>query len=322
MILRDSTNPFDIPLDGLDAVAGYGDGPFAWSSAGWARFGAHIVPLSIVVSAAHAGDVLDVERFDATPAEAPGWADRFRRPGRRRPTIYCNRATIGAVRQAMAGRPFDWWAATLDGTLNGTDGAVAVQWKGQNLTGGHYDESLILDPSWIGRHVNTAASAAGGGEGSMLTITGVDGRSHRLVVRDGGQQDAEGNRGGPVHWICVAGGTGAFLGWPGGDGELPGGGGWVAAGTLAAELWTWPEKQRELLIVQGRGLDGQIWLMAAFTDDFSLESTWQRVQGPVVAIPGQAPLPGPPGPGADQLRADVAAALAATAAAIRHTSGT
>ena len=156
MILRDSTNPFDIPLDGLDAVAGYGDGPWAWSSEGWARFPAAIVPLSIVIDPAHAGDVLDVERGDATPAACPGWADRFNRPGRRRPTIYCNRETIGAVRQAMAGRPFDWWAATLDGTLTGTDGAVAVQWKGAALTGGHYDESTVLDAGWIGGDMLTA----------------------------------------------------------------------------------------------------------------------------------------------------------------------
>ncbi len=153
MVLRDSTNPFDIPLDGLSAVAGYGDGGFAWSAAGWARFPASVVALSIVTSAASAGDILDVETGDATPANCPGWADRFRRPGRRLPSIYCNRATIGAVRQTMRSRPFDWWAATLDGQLHSSEtaGAVAVQWKGEAQTGGHYDESLIQDPGWIGQ---------------------------------------------------------------------------------------------------------------------------------------------------------------------------
>jgi hypothetical protein len=151
MSLRDSTNPFDIPLDGLTAVAGYGDGSFTWTPAGWARFQPPIVPLSIVVSAANRGDVLDVENGDATPADCPGWADHFDRPGRRAPTIYCNRSTIDFVRQAMGPRRFDWWAATLDGTTAGTDGAVAVQWKGEAQTGGHYDESIILDPSWIGQ---------------------------------------------------------------------------------------------------------------------------------------------------------------------------
>ena len=155
LLLRDSDNPFAIPLDGLAAVAGYGDGPALWSSEGWARFPSAVVPLSIVLDARHQGDILDVERGAAAPADCPGWSDRFRRPGRRRPTIYCNRATILLVRQAMAGRPFDWWEATLDGTL-GWEGAVAVQLLGAAdshdpaRTAGHYDESVILDPGWIG----------------------------------------------------------------------------------------------------------------------------------------------------------------------------
>jgi len=150
-VLRDSTTAADIPLEGLAAAGGYGDGRYAWSSADWVRFERAGIPaLVIVVNAAHAGDVLDVERGDAAPGDTPGWADRFRRAGRRRPTIYCNRSDIAAVRQAMGGRPFDWWAATLDGTTTGTSGAVAVQWKGSNRTGGHYDESIILDDGWIG----------------------------------------------------------------------------------------------------------------------------------------------------------------------------
>lgn len=149
MILRDSTNPFDIPLDGLDGVAGYGDGPWMWSSDGWARFHGIAIPLSIVIDPAHQGDILDVERFDASPEQCPGWADRFNRPGRRRPTIYCNRRTIGDVRRAMGARKFDWWAATLDGATDGTDGAVAVQYLGSAQTGRHYDETIVLDPTWL-----------------------------------------------------------------------------------------------------------------------------------------------------------------------------
>lgn len=149
MILRDSIDPNHIPLNGLSAVAGYGDGLYQWSSSGWARFPSSIVPLSIVVNPANRGDILDVESYDATPADTPGWADRFHRPGRRAPTIYCNRSTIGAVRAAMGSRPFDWWAATLDGTQN-VPGAVAVQYAGSSITGANYDESVILDPTWIG----------------------------------------------------------------------------------------------------------------------------------------------------------------------------
>jgi hypothetical protein len=154
LYLRDSDNPHAIPLDGCVAVAGYGDGRAQWSSEGWARFPESIIKLSIVIDPAHAADVLDVERGAATPSSCPGWADRFHRPGRRRPTIYCNRSTIDLVRAAMGNRAFDWWAATLDGTMY-VAGAVAVQYCGAAdshdpcRTGGHYDESVILDPTWL-----------------------------------------------------------------------------------------------------------------------------------------------------------------------------
>lgn len=149
LLLRDSVDPFAIPLDNLAAVAGYGDGAYVWSSEGWARFPPPIVPLSIVINAASAGDILDVEMGDATPADCPGWADRFHRANRRRPTIYCNRSTIQDVRNAMGSRPFDWWAATLDGTQF-VNGAVAVQYAGSDITKANYDESIIWDASWIG----------------------------------------------------------------------------------------------------------------------------------------------------------------------------
>lgn len=156
MIMRDSIDPTLIPPS-TPIVAGYGDGRYEWTSAGWALF-PNAIPLVIVVSAVDAGDVLDVERFDATPADVPGWIDRFQRPRRRRPTIYSARGTdalgrvdysvIRAILQAAAGRPFDWWAATLDGTADFTEAPiqpVAVQVRDV----GAYDESIILDPSWV-----------------------------------------------------------------------------------------------------------------------------------------------------------------------------
>lgn len=165
LLLRDSITAADIPLDGLAAVAGYGDGPWMWTSKDWKRFDdAKILALSVVIDPAHQGDILDVERADAEPIQVPGWIRRFDRPHRRKPTIYCNRSTWRrqpgspaiTVTEALATAGFpitavDWWAATLDGTTDGTDGAVAVQWKGAERTGGHYDESIILDPTWIGR---------------------------------------------------------------------------------------------------------------------------------------------------------------------------
>jgi hypothetical protein len=149
MMLYDSDQPSAIPTDAV-AVAGYGDGYAepAWTNGGWARFpNAH--KLVIVVHAGDQGDVLDVERGDASPADCPGWCDRFSRPGRRAPTLYCNRSSWPAVRAAVAGRRVDYWISTLDGTTD-VPGAVAVQYAGSATSGGHFDRSLILDPGWLG----------------------------------------------------------------------------------------------------------------------------------------------------------------------------
>jgi hypothetical protein len=92
--MRDSVNGHLIP-PGTPVVAGYADGIYAWSQDMW---DAHpdAVHLSIAVHPDHQADILDVERFDATPADVPGWIDRFSRPARRRPTVYCARSAIDA----------------------------------------------------------------------------------------------------------------------------------------------------------------------------------------------------------------------------------
>jgi hypothetical protein len=165
--MRDSVNGHLIP-PGTPVVAGYADGIYVWSQDMW---DAHpdAVHLSIAVSADHQADILDVERFDAVPADVPGWIDRFSRPGRRRPTVYCSRADIDAVRGAAAPRAFDWWAATLDGTTS-VPGAVAVQFADY----GGYDESVILDPTWVGANVAPAPAPhpppTGGDE--LMTMDG------------------------------------------------------------------------------------------------------------------------------------------------------
>ena len=152
LLMRDSTNPDAIPLDNLTAVAGYADGIYTWPSSGWARFKPPIVPLSIVcVSAFDYGDILDVEQGCETPVDVAGWCDRFVAAGRgrRAPTIYVNRSNWPAVKAVVGSRKVDYWVATLDGTKD-IAGAVAVQYAGSAQTGGNYDESVILDPTWIG----------------------------------------------------------------------------------------------------------------------------------------------------------------------------
>src|SRR5207244_11953305 len=84
--MYDSTNPFDIPPT-AEMVAGYIDGLYAWSPAGWARF-AGAKQWRIAVSPfTNDGNVLDVETGNAEPSKATGWVTRRRAAGLT-PVIY------------------------------------------------------------------------------------------------------------------------------------------------------------------------------------------------------------------------------------------
>lgn len=187
-VLRDSITAADIPLAGLAAVAGYGSAPWAWSAEDWARFDRAGVPaLSIVTRPGDIGDIADGESGDFTPAQAAAFVRNFNRPGRRAATLYCPRSPwplyVGAL--LMAGLDpsrVDWWIATLDGTTDlfyGQPGVsppaslhvVAIQWKGQAQTGGHYDESVILDPTWV---TGTAPATPAQEDVDMIMLRPVD----------------------------------------------------------------------------------------------------------------------------------------------------
>jgi hypothetical protein len=156
--MRDSTAAADIPHHGLDLVAGYANGRYAWSDADWQRFpGIGHVYIDVNGSDAHGAGVLDVEPFDATTTQAVAWVKaRLALKPSYPPVIYCNRATLTPLFNAMnaAGlrvvHDFRLWVATLDGTKSLPDmtGVTAVQWAGEGLTGGHYDESVVYDDAW------------------------------------------------------------------------------------------------------------------------------------------------------------------------------
>lgn len=152
--LYDSTTPAAIP-GSAGMVAGYLDpSPWAWSTADWARF-PHAVQVQVAVRAdTPAGHVLDVERGDATPVQAPGWVQRRRAAGAD-PSVYCNLSTwplvIAAFVAARVEQPH-YWIAHYDGfaslpTMGGIT-AVAHQWANQP-GGQHYDVSAVVD-NWPG----------------------------------------------------------------------------------------------------------------------------------------------------------------------------
>ena len=133
--------PQDAPL-----VAGYIDGFYAWSSAAWARF-PEAVKVQIAVSAGtNAGQVLDVETGDATPAQAPAWC-HMRRAAGQIPTVYCSLDSWPTVRAAFtqSGIPEPcWWIADYNGSEAIMAGAIAHQFT-DNPPASPYDTSSVAD---------------------------------------------------------------------------------------------------------------------------------------------------------------------------------
>jgi hypothetical protein len=144
--MADSTNPFSIPTT-FPMVAGYVNGVYAWSPAGWARF-AKMVRWEISVTAfQNVGNVLDVERFDAIPTQAPSWAKERRAAGVD-PIIYVQQSNWGQVQAAFhqqGGAAPHYWIANYDGDPTIPAGAIAKQYANQPLIPGqpHYDLSNV-----------------------------------------------------------------------------------------------------------------------------------------------------------------------------------
>jgi hypothetical protein len=142
----------DIPA-GAKLRALYVNGRFATRPA---TYGRGRVWIDVNGSAPHAAFWLDVERFDATPGQVPGWLDERRRAGFGTGGIYCDRSTLPAVTAAAGDRPHYLWIATLDGTVNvavpETGHLVAVQAYPASMLGPDADLSIVVDePYWLER---------------------------------------------------------------------------------------------------------------------------------------------------------------------------
>jgi len=140
--MYDSVNPSRIPRD-AQIVAGYVNGPYAWSDTDWALF-PNAVHVGIAVRASYnGGQVLDVEAGDALPAQAPGWVEMRRVVGVD-PSIYCSESLWPSVARAFntAGvvAPH-WWIAHYDGIGVLPTGAVAKQYRNTP----DWDLSVVAD---------------------------------------------------------------------------------------------------------------------------------------------------------------------------------
>lgn len=145
--MYDGVDPAQVP-PGAPIYAGYDDG--AWQSL-TALTAAYPTALhvSICVTATGSARVLDVENGDATPAEAPGWAEKERASGNPHPVVYCNETyTWPLVKAAFADQgvapPLYWVANYVNDPTQVPaipDGAIGLQYYDH----GGYDASVVAD---------------------------------------------------------------------------------------------------------------------------------------------------------------------------------
>lgn len=157
-IMYDGVTPTNLPASAA-MVAGYINGPYAWTQAEWDRF-PNAIKVQISVRAAdRRGHVLDVESGAnmPTPADAPPWVAARRAAGAD-PTVYCQASSLATVRAAFQSAKVaepHYWIAKYDGDDTIPAGAVAKQWLNQP----GYDRSSVAD-YWPGVDAPPAAAAA------------------------------------------------------------------------------------------------------------------------------------------------------------------
>lgn len=140
--MYDSVTPEHIPST-AEIVAGYVDGNFKNMDRVRQLF-PHAIYVEITVFATDdIGDVLDVEKGDATPQDAPGWVIKRRAKGET-PSVYCNYSTWPSVRDAFKAanvvEPY-YWIADYTSKAALIAGSVATQYE----DAGPFDLSIVAD---------------------------------------------------------------------------------------------------------------------------------------------------------------------------------
>lgn len=130
-------------------IAAYVNGFFAYNADDLARYRARFM-ISVIrdSAAAQSARCLDIERFDATPADAPAFVQNRIAFGHHDALLYVNRSNRDEVvslcdqQNLVLGRDYMLWVATLDGTINLPDmtGVSAIQF----LNTPDYDESVVI----------------------------------------------------------------------------------------------------------------------------------------------------------------------------------
>jgi hypothetical protein len=111
----DSISPHVLPRN-VGNIGGYINGIYQWDHAAWDMFPNSRHMRINVTGSKNRGNTLDVEKFDATPADAPPWYDSITWCPKNQLTVYVNQANALAVISAMGRRQYFLWLATLDGS--------------------------------------------------------------------------------------------------------------------------------------------------------------------------------------------------------------
>lgn len=158
-IMGDSTTLGDVPLT-VQVAAFYGTGLYAVhpqqveARFPHARYGHCSIDVNGSMPSASARDW---ETGDKAGSLEQWVIAHNKATGRKDAVVYCNKSTIPEVRRLtgsqVLGVDYFLWVATLDGTVFGPaqyPHVVANQVKGAQLTGGHWDESLVFDGAlWL-----------------------------------------------------------------------------------------------------------------------------------------------------------------------------
>lgn len=112
--------------------------------------------ITICVDGLHAADMLDVERYDAKPADAPLWVRRLRSVGRR-PVVYCSRSAMGTVEaqfSAIGEPPPFYGIADWTNASHLVSGSVGTQWANGSAAYPGYAsgcDTWTISPNWPDR---------------------------------------------------------------------------------------------------------------------------------------------------------------------------
>jgi len=139
--MADTIRPDLLPAGFTDPVAAYRTGRYAWPDNQIRRF-SRMVGISTTGRAASAtlARFADVERYDATPAQAPAFLDARAEAGHHDGGIYCSRFTLPYLFEQLGPRRPRLWIATLDN----------IYWTPVALCANIADNwHLEIDPAWI-----------------------------------------------------------------------------------------------------------------------------------------------------------------------------